>query len=246
MFVVALLGVALFGSGWAALEHRFTYRFPGFPSAPSPCLRLEVVARLGWAKFYAQFGQDKWILGDVFSGVQDGYFVDIGAGDAEVLSNTRALEAAGWRGVCIDPFPTGDWAGRSARLFEEVVYKSAGEVIEFRMAGSHGGIDRHIDRWRDDVAAAEIVRMTTTTIGDVLARAGAPKFLHYVSLDVEGSEYEVLSGFPFDDYRVGAFTIEHNGEEEKRRRIRELLTEKGYRFVRAQVVEDWYVDGRSP
>ena len=41
--------------------------------------------------------------------------------------------------------------------------------------------------------------------------------------------------------KVGAFSIEHNGEKRKRQQIRALLEGHGYRFVREQLVEDWYV-----
>jgi len=58
-------------------------------------------------------------------------------------------------------------------------------------------------------------------------------------------EFEILSAFPFDDYRIGALTIEHNGDEDQRARIRQLLESKGYRFVRQHVVEDWYTGQRT-
>ena len=38
---------------------------------------------------------------------------------------------------------------------------------------------------------------------------GAPSFIHYVSIDTEGSELEILSVFPFDLHVVGAFSVEH-------------------------------------
>lgn len=34
------------------------------------------------------------------------YFVDIGANDGRLLSNSVKLEEAGWQGVFIDPFPS--------------------------------------------------------------------------------------------------------------------------------------------
>jgi Lon protease-like protein len=46
---------------------------------------------------------------------------------------------------------------------------------------------------------------------------------------------------PFDDYKIGALTIEHNFEEPKRSRIRGWLTQQGYRLARTQFVDDWYV-----
>jgi FkbM family methyltransferase len=222
------------------LQRRPVYRFPGFPDAPSPSIRLELAQRLGWAQFHGQFGQDKWIIGAVFPGVKDGYFVDVGAADGVIFSNTKALEDLGWTGVAIDPFPT-NWSTRKCLLFREVVSKRSGETVEFRVSGEVGGIVETLGRYRTMTEKDPTVRLTTTTIADVLERARAPRYIHYVSLDVEGSEYDVLQAFPFSTHEVGAFTIEHNGEEPRRSLIRSLLESKGYRFVRQQVVEDWYV-----
>lgn len=227
---------------WGTLEYAFAYRNEPHPAARSPSIALELKEYLGWQDFYSQFGQDKWIIGKVFPGVADGYFVDIGAGDGTRLSNSKALEELGWTGVAIDPFPT-NWKGRKCMLFREVVSSKEGEVLEFRKAGGLGGIDEYIHQYRDILGRARVIKLKTTTIGDILDRAGAPSFIHYVSLDIEGAEYEALKGFPFSKYKVGAFTIEHNFEEPRRRQIRELLEKNGYRFVKQQVVDDWYLSG---
>jgi len=225
---------------WGTLEYAFDYWNEPFSAARSPSFAPEPKQYTRVRRFYAQFGQDKWIIDGVFPGVRDGYFVDIGAGDGIKGSNTKALEDLGWTGVAIDPFPT-NWGSRKCTLFKEVVSSKKGEVVEFRMARGAGGIDKYIGRWRDKVETSPLVKLTTTTIGDILNRADAPSFIHYVSLDIEGAEYEALKGFPFSKYKVGAFTIEHNLEEPKRQQIRELLEKNGYRFVRQKVFDDWYV-----
>lgn len=227
-----------------AAEYRFGYvtgyHIPGAPMVRSPSLALDLKQALGLQRFYSQLGQDKWILGKVYPRVRDGYFVEIGAWDAERDSNSKALEERGWTGVCVEPFPR-NWKNRTCRLFQEVVYSRKGESIRFRTAGQLGGIDEHLGFWKKLATTAGVVELETTTIGDVLQRAGAPKFIHYMSIDTEGSEFEILSALPFDEYRVGALTIEHNHEEPKRARIGELLSGKGYRLAQTQFVEDWYV-----
>jgi len=240
VFAAIVVLVAALVAGVAYLQRRPMYRFPGFPDAPSPSLRMEVAQRLGWAKFHSQFGQDKWIIGVVFPGVKDGYFVDVGSADGVVFSNSKALEDLGWNGVAIDPFPT-NWSTRRCLLFREVVSSRKGDSVEFRVSGEVGGIEEFLGRYGTVNEKDPKVRLTTTTIADVLERARAPRYIHYVSLDVEGAEYEVLQAFPFSTREVGAFTIEHNQEEPKRSRIRSLLESHGYRFVRQQVVEDWYL-----
>lgn len=242
--VVFAICLSVLGGGAAAavvyLQHRFTYRFPGFPDGPSPSIRLELSQRLGWAQFYSQFGQDKWITGVVFPGVKNGYFVDVGSADGILYSNSKALENLGWKGVAVDPFPT-NWSTRTCLLFREVVSSRKGDVVEFRLSGEIGGIVDTLGAYRTMTDKVPTVQLTTTTIADILQQARAPRYIHYVSLDVEGAEYDVLQAFPFSTHEVGAFTIEHNQEEPKRSRIRSLLESKGYRFVRQQVVEDWFV-----
>ena len=62
----------------------------GFTAVPSPSLFLDIKQTFLLQRFYSQLGQDKWIVGRVFPGVEDGFFVDIGAGHAEMHSNSGA------------------------------------------------------------------------------------------------------------------------------------------------------------
>ena len=218
------------------------YHVPGggVPMVRSPSLRLDLRQALGLQDFYSQLGQDKWVVGIVYPGVTDGYFVDVGAWDAEIDSNSKALEELGWTGICVDPFPQ-NWKNRTCRLFEEVAYGRAGEIVRFRAAGQLGGIDDRLGFWKDDVQQFPIVELRTTTLADILERAGAPPFIHYLSIDTEGSELDILAALPFERYTIGALTVEHNFEEPKRGRIRALLESKGYERAREQLVDDWYV-----
>lgn len=193
--------------------------------------------------YYSQSGQDKWIAESVFPGVNDGFFLDIGCGDGYTYSNSRALEELGWQGIAVDPFPT-NWARRSCVLARNVLSAKGDQVVPFRVAGMLGGIDEQIRLWRKQVDAHPVVHLTTTTVESLLKEHRAPRFLHYVSIDTEGSEYEILTAFPFNEYRVGAFTIEHNFEATKRQSICRLLEHHGYRRVASVQMDDWYLEER--
>jgi FkbM family methyltransferase len=53
---------------------------------------------------YSQSDEQAAIFGALAeAGVSEGRFLDIGAGDGETYSNTRALALAGWQGVCVEP-----------------------------------------------------------------------------------------------------------------------------------------------
>jgi hypothetical protein len=50
-----------------------------------------------------QFDQDRWVAEDVYSSMRDGYFVELGANNGLLYSNTVELERRyGWRGLCIE------------------------------------------------------------------------------------------------------------------------------------------------
>jgi hypothetical protein len=53
-------------------------------------------------------------------------------------------------------------------------------------------------------AAPQVHRMRTVLLADLLATAGAPAHIEFLSLDTEGSEYGILSTFPWDRYTFGA------------------------------------------
>ena len=187
---------------------------------------------LGFAKFYSQIGQDKWVSEAVFPGVRDGFFVDVGSGDGTKDSNTKALEEKGWTGICIDAFPR-HMENRTCQVVKAVVFSEAGKRMKFLAAEDWGGIiDGPFGIPKDRVPGAPLVEFTTVTLGDILDRAKAPHFIHYMSMDIEGGELEALKGFPFDKYQIGALTVEHWFNEPKRTQTKEFLESHGYNRVK--------------
>ncbi len=191
---------------------------------------------LGLVTFYSQMGQDKWVSEAVFPGVKDGFFLDVGSGDGTRMSNTKALEQKGWTGICIDPFPK-NMQDRTCEVFKEVVSSETGRPVKFfAHPGLWGGVvDTLSDTRKKIIGTAPIVEFTTVTLRDILERAKAPRFIHYVSMDIEGGELNALKGFPFDKYRIGALTVEHNYHEPRRTEIRTLMESHGYRHVHTSI-----------
>jgi FkbM family methyltransferase len=189
---------------------------------------------------YGQFQQDLWVALAVGHGKKNGYYVDVGSADGVKISNTNLLDHMGWKGVCIDPFPT-NMQGRTCEVFRQPLFSESGKKVQFRVAGELGGIESGLDTHKGEVSKAAVVELVTATLDEILEKAKAPKWIDYMNLDVEGVEYDVLRGFSFDRYGVGSFTIEHNHELQKRELIRKLMEGKGYVRVRSWEVDDWYV-----
>jgi FkbM family methyltransferase len=189
---------------------------------------------------YGQFQQDLWVALAVGRGKRNGYYVDVGSADGEENSNTYLLDQMGWKGICIDPFPR-NMQRRTCQVFEQPAFGESGKKVRFRAAGDLGGIESDLGAHKTQASEAPLVEFTTATLDEFLGKGKAPHWIDYMNIDVEGAEFDVLSGLSLDRYEVGAFTIEHNYEVEKRERIHRLLEAKGYIRVRSWEVDDWYV-----
>ena len=202
-------------------------------------LRMTAREAIGGVTYPSEIGQDKWVIGRMFPGVTNGFFLDVGSGHGTIGSNTKALEELGWTGICVDPFPT-HMEGRTCRMEKAVVSSTAGQVVKFHTHSGLGGIADTLGKWKVEAEKSPAVELTTTTLGELLAGAGAPSFIHFLSLDIEGAELEALKGVPFDKYRFGAMAIEHNDEEPKRSDLLKFLEERGYRRVHSYRQDDFY------
>jgi len=177
---------------------------------------------------YAQVGQDSIILDLLGS---DGYFLDLAANDALDLTNTLALERKGWTGLCVEPNPV-YWYGLSHRKCTVVGALVAGtkmDKVKVKFRGVFGGIvgklDNKLADWKKEPDAPEVTRYTAP-IAEVLSKFQVPKTIDYMSLDVEGSEYEIMKDFPFETYTIRVMTVERPN-----RKLKKLLTEKGYIYL---------------
>jgi FkbM family methyltransferase len=202
-------------------------------------LSLTLRQTLGGPSYPSEIGQDKWVIFRMFPGVTDGFFLDVGSGHGTIGSNTKALEELGWKGICVDPFPT-HMEGRTCVMETAVVSSAAGQIVKFHTHSGLGGIADTLGKWKEEAAKSPAVEMTTTTLGELLARNQAPSYIHFLSLDIEGAELEALKGVPFDKYRFGAMAIEHNEEEPKRSDVVKFLEEKGYRRVHSFRQDDFF------
>jgi FkbM family methyltransferase len=241
LVLIALVAAATAGAAYANEPFLRAFAF-NYQCCRVPFARNAVVARrevLGQARYYGEVGQDKWVLETMFPDVTDGFFLDVGSGHGTIGSNTKALERAGWKGICVDPFPV-HMEGRTCQMFTEVVFSVAGRVMTFQKAGGLAGLAETLGHWNEKARQAPSVEFTTVTLDDILTRGAAPAFINFVSLDIEGAELEALKAFPFDRVRIGALAIEHNFEEPKRSDLSTFLDQHGYTHVHTWRQDDFY------
>ena len=96
------------------------------------------------------------------------------------------------------------------------------------------------------------IMIESKTLKDIFEQYDVPKIIDYISLDIEGYEYQALLGFPFENYEFIVMTVEHNlylGDSSNKENIKKILTENGYVLFRENVTnigndpfEDWYIN----
>lgn len=139
---------------------------------------------------------------------------------------------------------------RRGQIDFRCVWGRSGEQLEFVEAANSelSTISNYMDRDRhaEVRAATESARylVETVSLRDLLESHHAPRTIDYLSVDTEGSEFEILSHFDFSEYTVKVLTVEHNGVAEDRARLYDLATHNGFVrvFDHLSPIEDWYVD----
>tara|TARA_R110000822_G_scaffold80158_1_gene191151 strand:+ start:356 stop:1003 length:648 start_codon:yes stop_codon:yes gene_type:complete len=195
----------------------------------------------------SQLEQDLKVL-DYFNNKKEGYFLEVGASDGVELSNTYLLEKSyNWTGICIEPIPKVYEKlklNRNCLTENKAIYNESNKEVNFSIANSHtllSGISTHLDQHKEKVDNdKEDIIVPTLTLEDLLIKHDAPKFIEYMSLDTEGSEYEILKVFNFNKYKFGLIDIEHNYIEPRRTMIRDLLLENGYKYIGENKWDDSY------
>ena len=197
----------------------------------------------------AQRRQDIFVLSELCLKT-NGFFVEFGAGNGVDFSNTYMLEKAfGWRGILSEPARPWHAAlkeNRSCIVETYCVWRESATLVEF--TETKNPCFSTIRSFRDKDFQAEARKggrtyeVETITLADLLASHDAPAEIDCLSIDTEGSEYEILRAFDFDRYHFGVITCGHNYTPQ-REEIHAPLASKGYqrKFEELSDCDDWYV-----
>ena len=199
------------------------------------------------AKSKSQIWQDIFVL--AFLGFKrGGFFVEFGATNGVELSNTYLLEKEfGWTGILAEPgrlWHSSLRENRTSIIDTRCVWVSSNESLEFVEAAELSTIksfsesDGHADARQDGA----IYCVPTVSLEELLSNHDAPMDIDYLSIDTEGSEFDILRSFDFSKYHIRIITCEHNYQA-NREAIYELLTKNGFHRVLENVSQwdDWYI-----
>jgi FkbM family methyltransferase len=193
--------------------------------------------------------REKALVRQYFGHANRGFFVEVGANEpTSRFSQTWHLEQMGWRGILIEP---------NRALFDEIVkqrpnskaYNVAcsspekvgfGELkIPFMADGEidtgKAALEVEIDHAGFSSYRRESVRVVTL---DSILQDNNVERIDFLSIDVEGTELDVLRGLNLERYRPRLILMEDKLVYLNKHR---WLKSKGYRLVKRTLFNNWYV-----
>ena len=192
--------------------------------------------------YYSQCGEDEFLNNNYFKNKRDGVFIELGALDGVLYSNTKFFEDnLNWKGILIEPHPYKFKELVNNRpknyLFNNLVSCSTEELLFKFFLDNYSGVSgventlpkEHLDGFYtfiNEPKGSIFIKPKTLT---EIVKSTDIKHIDLLSLDVEGHEYEVLMSWDFS-VPIDIILIETLGGSmvEKEQQCRDILIKHGY------------------
>ena len=195
---------------------------------------------------HSQLRQDIFVLNET-NFKKNGLFVEFGAANGVSNSNTFLLEKKfNWKGILVEPaksFLKELKKKRNCHIENKIVFKDSKSKLMFCETYNPelSSINQNHYYNRDFVKFK--YKLQTISLNDLLRKYNMPKIIDYLSIDTEGSEFDILNNFKFEEFKFRIITCEHNFST-NRKKIFNLLSKNNYtrKYTEISQFEDWYVN----
>ena len=187
----------------------------------------------------------------VFRTVKNGFYVDVGAADPNVDSVTRLFYEHGWSGINVEPSPCYE-ALSEVRTRDVNLRLAVGEseapvpfFLTYPYLGLstldpavHASIPQAIDRMEE-------IAITQRRLESILQDHALGQTIHFLKIDVEGAETEVLASSDWTAFRpivVIVEAVEPLSTTSTHEQWEHILSEAGYRFATFDGINRFYVE----
>jgi FkbM family methyltransferase len=176
--------------------------------------------------FYSQDNQDKYLETNIFKGYKNGFYVDVGSHDGISINNTLYFEKNNnWTGINIEPIK---------KVFDKLVINRPNNInLNCAVCNNDGETDflcntgytemisgikdnfdmRHFYRLHHENqlmgSTIEVIKVKTKKLETILDENNI-NHINYLSIDVEGAEFEVIKLINFDKVFIDVIGFENN------------------------------------
>ena len=197
---------------------------------------------------YAQNYEDV-ILWRALGGLEDGFYLDVGANDPEELSVTKWFYDQGWHGINLEPSEEYYQLLCKARPRDVNLQKGAGErkchqkYYEIPQTGlsttdseiAEGHKEKGFEVIEKEISIVPLAEVCEEYVGD--------REIHFLKIDVEGGEAAVLKGMDFHKFRPWVLVIEATLPLSTELSVDwdEMVRRNGYQFTMFDGLSYYYV-----
>lgn len=214
--------------------------------------KFEIIPSQLYQDVFASF-----IVGNRF----DKTFLEFGATNGIDLSNSFTLEKdLSWTGALAEPDI--NWIDSlkknrpNSKILTKCIWKSSGEKLNF--FSSDVGVLSSLEDFKDSdiksmpgntaqrIRSGKNIEVETISLNKVIEEEFNDISPSYISIDTEGSEFEILNSFNFLKYKPAVFTVEHNFTD-LQKKIDELMFKNDYLriFNNLTSFDAWYISKKA-
>ena len=171
-----------------------------------------------------------------------GFFVEVGANNPFNLSQTWHLAQEGWRGILVEPIP---------ELCKELIAKRPDSVVvemacgapnapataTFTVATDSGKSTLSSEFLDKRSGVASLITVNVKPLNDILQEEGVEQ-IDFVSIDVEGTQFDVLQGFDLQRWNPRLLLVEDHLLDTK---THKLILGQHYQLVKRTLFNNWYI-----
>ena len=192
--------------------------------------------------------QEDVLLHRALASEDQGFYIDIGAGDPTKGSITKSFYSLGWSGINVEPLPEQFLAlthERTRDINLGVVCTDRDGEATFSIVEGYDELstlhleDANLD---SEVEIREIIVKSRTLASICFEYVERP--IHFLKIDVEGAELSVLQGGDFDQFRPWIVVIEvlwAGKEHPEILEINDFLSKVNYSLVFFDGVNNYYL-----
>ncbi len=176
--------------------------------------------------FYSQDNQDNFLETNIFKGYKNGFYVDVGAHDGIAINNTLYFEKNNnWTGINIEPIK---------KVFDNLVINRPNNInLNYAICNNDGEAEfycnsgytemisgiknnfdpRHLGRleYENNIkgSTTDLIIVKTKKLETIFDEYNITH-INYLSIDVEGAEFDVIKSINFDKVFIDVIGFENN------------------------------------
>ncbi len=188
-----------------------------------------------------------------FRHLDNGFYIDLGAGDPTIDSVTKSFYEIGWSGINIEPTASAflkleEERPRDTNLRVAVAeHEGAIDFWEIPSTGLSTAVKKFAERHENAGFDVKKISVRTQTLTEI-CKEFAGNTIHFMKIDVEGFEQEVLKSADFENFRPMVILIEStepNSKVESQQDWEEILISSNYFFCYADGLNRFYLSNES-